>query len=411
MQNGKPMDDKSMAFAMCQASLKLEESQDGLFEEGFGPTLTAAAVTAKPHLPQRGKEIKLVEIDGKKYVEVPLLRKGIYRHPKGKLVFSDRFINRMVENHANKVTDYPVHLDFRHSDTQGSLAFLDPEDGGWLEYKPDGWLYGYGVPADKQAEQIIESRKWRFASPEFWTNYKSNLVSYKLSADELRPVDESELLEEIMEKTITFGDVVIKLEGADGAYTLDGEGVSALDKLVAKFDELAKLAQEVEQLKAKVGTLTQEKAELEKKVVTEEEPEIPEPLRLRLEALERRNAELEQTRLRDQVALTISQAEQYIDSEGRGHSPVFLELVRKGLLLEAFDGANGAIQLEAQTDAGVTSYYRNLLKRMTEIVPGQMPKDGKTGHEESPDFQLSVDRRYSYTEDELKQAIEAFGRY
>lgn len=214
-----------------------------------------------------------------------------------------------------------------------------------------------------------------------------------------------------MEKTITFGDVVIKLEGADGAYTLDGEGVSALDKLVAKFDELAKLAQEVEQLKAKVGTLTQEKAELEKKVVTEEEPEIPEPLRLRLEALERRNAELEQTRLRDQVALTISQAEQYIDSEGRGHSPVFLELVRKGLLLEAFDGANGAIQLEAQTDAGVTSYYRNLLKRMTEIVPGQMPKDGKTGHEESPDFQLSVDRRYSYTEDELKQAIEAFGRY
>ena len=72
LRNGQ--DEESAAFAICRATLKLEEEQSIQLEGGLGPAIVAVAATSKPHLRQRGNEIKIVNRDGKELVEVPIFR-------------------------------------------------------------------------------------------------------------------------------------------------------------------------------------------------------------------------------------------------------------------------------------------------------------------------------------------------
>ena len=404
---GKPVssaaDMKSVAIAICQKSLKLHNEQVAEMETGGGPALVAAAITAKPHLRQRGDdmEIKIVERNGIKLVRVPLFRKGIYRHPNGTLLFDDGFIDRMIENHKAKVTDYPPILDFRHDEKMGALAFLDPDDGGFLE-REDDKLIAYGPPTDESAEKVINSRKWRFASAEFYKNYKSNLMQ-KLSAEtleEIQPIDILEVMK--MPKQIKVGEYTVNINEDGGVLALGESDVSTLEKVALEFGQ-------GKDAMAKVVTLEARVRELEGHT----EPELPAEAKIKLEAMQGELAKLQAEReaekaqrTREQVAVALEKARNYKDANGNAHAPVFLNLIEKGMLLQEFESGDDKIALEAKADnVAVVSYYRKLLKVMLETCPGALPATGKT---EGSEEQLGEKPLPSFTEDELKAELEAF---
>lgn len=368
------------------ANEKMEQSQDRILLERVGPALVAVAVTAKPHLRQRGKEIRMVEIDGKRLVEVPLYKKGIYR-PKGDsgpIVFNDLFVKRMVDNHQKKVTDYNVHLDFRHDEKIGALAFLDPDDGGWLETKDDGWLYAYGPPTDDTAVDIINSRKWRYASPEFAPNYESNFVQ-KLSSDDLTEISIENLVEteEVMPKVLTLGPKAITLEGE----VQDGQ----VSEIEAAYKEVA---DKVTALEAEV-----------KKLTPDPEPQLPEPYRLRLEALEAENRQLERERRDEKVNLVLEKARNHRDGRGYGHDKVFLDLVETALRLKDYEQDGLTIKLE---DGGkiesLVKFYNNVFTTLLEKCPGTVPLKGQT---QGSEVRLESGNGH-YTPEELEKAQSDF---
>lgn len=368
------------------ANYKMEQDQEHILLEHVGPALVAVAVTAKPHLRQRGQEIKIVERNGEKLVEVPLFKKGIYR-PKGDsgpIIFNDAFVNRMVKNHNERVTDYNVHLDFRHSDKVGALAFLDPDDGGFLEVKGD-WLYAYGKPIDDEATSIINSRKWRYASPEFAPNYESNFVQ-KLSADDLNEISIEDLVdqtEEFMTKKLTLGTKVIVLEGEvqDGQVT----------EIEAAYKELADKATSLE---AKVTELT-----------PDPEPQLPEAARVRLEALEAENKLIKQERINDQINLVLERARSHKDGRGYGHDKVFLDLVEAALKRTNYEQDGLVIKLEGDgKTVDLVGFYNSILMTMLEKCPGTVPVKANT---RADDVRLESDNGH-YTPEELTEATTKF---
>lgn len=366
------------------ANYKMETEQERILLEGVGPALVAVAVTAKPHLRQRGKEIRMVEIDGKAIVEVPLYKKGIYRHKTGALVFNDPFVSRMVENHQAKVTDYNVHLDFRHNDSQGALAFLDPDDGGWLEMKADGWLYAYGPPTDDKAVEIINSRKWRYASPEFAPNYESNFVQ-KLSADDLTEIQIEQLItmeDTPMPKNLTLGTKVIQLELED----------AQINQIEAAYKEVQDM---VAKLEAKVVELS-----------PKTEPELPEAYRVRLKQLEAQNRQLEQDRMAERVNITMERARAHRDEKGRGHDKVFMDLAEAGLRLSGYEQDTTVIKLENSESVGdVVNFYRRLITHMLEKCPGTVPASGKT---QADEYRLESGSNGHFTPEEFEAAVNSF---
>ena len=406
---GKPVksheDLKSVAFAICTKSLKLHDAQTQEMQDGGGPALVSAAVTAQPHLRQRGvdMEISIVEENGVKLARVPLFRKGVYRHPNGTLLFDDGFIDKMIENHEKKVTDYPPILNFRHTEKEGALAFLDVDDGGRLVREGDK-LVAYGPLTDDEAEKIIKSRKWRFASAEFYKNYRSNLMQ-KLSAETLERIELEELLEEKMPKQIKLGETVLNLNEDDGVFALGDTDVAALEKLSLEFGKFTAALEKVETLTARV-----------KELEGQSEPELPPEAKIKLEAMQTKLAAIEAERdaekaqrLREQVAMTLEKAKTYRDPNGNAHAAVFLNLAEKGLLAEPFEREGEKFTLEANADvAAVLSHYRNLIKVMLETCPGALPATGKTEGSEVRLGQAPVD---TPTKEELEEAWKELDKF
>lgn len=404
---GKPVktsaDLKSVAFAICQKSLKLHNEQVADMETGGGPALVAVAVTAKPHLRQRGNEISLTTIDGKEVVRVPIFQKSINKHPNGTLIFDDGFIDKMIENHKNKVTDYNVALDFRHDEKMGALAFLDADDGGWLA-REGNWLVAYGPPADEEAKKVINSRKWRYASAEFYKNYKSNQLQ-KLSTETLEKVELEDILsmeDFTMPKQIKVGEYTVNINEDGGVLALGESDVSTLEKVALEFGQ-------GKDALAKVSTLEARVRELEGHT----EPELPAEAKVKLEAMQGELAKLQAERdaekaqrTREQVAVALEKARNYKDANGNAHDPVFLNLIEKGMLLQEFERGEEKISLEAKADApAIVSYLRKLFTVMLETCPGTMPA---TGHTEGSEEPLGQKPLPNYSEDELKAALEEF---
>lgn len=389
-----PEDKKSRAIAICRASLKMQEietEQERIALEGKGPALIAVAITSKPHLDQRtpddpkSKRIEIVEHEGRKLVKIPLFKKALYKHDKGPLSFSDAFINRMVENHKNKVTGRPVYLDFRHGDQYGTLAHLDSEDGGWLQMGQDNWLYAYGLPVVDNIEQMV--KQWPHASVEFAPNYESNFVQ-KLSTDDLSEINPEDLveMEDIMPKKLTLGTKVITLEGEvqDGQVT---EIETAYNEMVSK----------ITQLEAKVIELSPKPA-----------PQLPEEYRVRLEALEIENRRLSAEKHAEKVTNVIEKARNYRDSRGYGHSKVMLELAEAGLKLSAYEADGTTIKLEDGGKIGdVVAFYGNIIKTMLEKVPGTVPMQGATVGDQVR-LEATGFTSDHYTAEELSKAQEDF---
>lgn len=383
--------------------------------QGKGPALMAVAVTSKPHLRQRGHEIKIVEIDGAKLVRVPLMRKGIYSHPwVGKMVFDDEFFETMIENHGSAITDYPVALDFRHTDSLGSLAFLDREDGGRLEMEGN-WLVAHGPPTDEESEKIINSRKWRFSSPEFHPDYESNLLK-KLSDGQkyitLEKCIEVKEGESMSKKVIKLANQSFELEDNGNGFLLTEEAISALEVL---GDEGLVTKKTLEDAQGREAILEARITELEQEEEDDaDEPEMSEAARVKLEAAEARiqlleteRTEEKMTRLKEQVAVALQSARE-MTVDGYGYTKQFLDLIQSGLMLGDFkDKSGSAVKLELGDD-GMASYFRNLLKRTLEIGLERVPRKQKT---ESEEIQLEGGNGQGFTSEELDAEIEEFEKF
>jgi hypothetical protein len=417
---------KDHMAALYASEAKLE---DGKFiaYEGVGPTLIGAAVTAQPHLRQRGKEIRVLEEEGQDpVVEIPLMRKGIFSHPwVGKMVFDDDFFNAIIKNHQDRVTDYPPILNFRHSDRQGALAFIDPDDGGRLEIR-DNWLYALGPPTDKAAIELIKGRKWRYSSPEFHPDYKSNLLR-KLSED-AGQVPRMITLEGVTEviygkkevknmpKTITFGDVTVSLEENEDKYILDAKGLAALEStsagLVETIAKMAKAEENATKLEAKI-------AKLEKKDETVNLEDMPENIRLIFEQqtaelekqkkvqleLVKQNEAMARQRLIEQVALTMEKARKARDGK-YGYTKPFLDTAQAAMLLETIGDGDKTIKLEDSKNIdGVVNYFRNAIRVMLESGLERAAFEGGT---EPDEVRLEHRNGDGPTQEELTAALEQY---
>lgn len=425
--------------ALYAAEQQLEANSKIVLE---GPVLTYVAVTSKPHLDQRApgsksKRIELVEIDGKKYVKVPMYRKGIYRHDKhGVLNFGNEFTKQLIENYQNKVSRNPVYLDFRHSDKYGSLAYLDPEDGGRIEEEADGWVSVYGVPTVDNIDQII--KQWPHASVEIDPNHKNHAIKY-LSSEELSSITLEELVEDdVMPKKIKLGDVTLTLEQKDDVFQLSADDVSAIEKVNEELAKIATLQKSVadkeeavkkleadadaakkaaEEAKTQLEDATTRLERLRKGEPEEPEFDLPPQVKAQLKQLEEQNKilleakkEAERLRFQERIALTIKEAQEMVDANGYGYTKPTLDLARKGLLLEGFETSDKqTIKLEeGDTDdtAKLVSYFRNLIAELLKVGVARAPKESQTL---SDDHQMNQNGR-SWTDDELKLELENFAK-
>lgn len=394
-------------------------AKDAEVMEGSGPVLMDAAATSKPHLPQRGKEISLFEKDGKTYVDVPLFRMGIFRHPKGILKFNQAFVDKIIDNHRQSITDYNVSLDLRHTDEKGSLAFLDADDGGYIEQR-EKWVHVCGPVVDEEARALIASRRWRYSSPHLVMNYKSNMV-YKLELADLKDYKEQMM----STKTMMLGGVEVKLtkddegnfilEDVESLETVSGKVKDLTDDIKNKDDKIKTLEGQVSDLSGKVDKLTADLKAARKEGDGESEDDLPPAVKARLEAMEtelklsrEREADLERQRHKDRVLLTLDRAKKYVDNKGMGHSAVFLQLVQKGLLLEEFkDKSDDSFKLEngsAGDPVQVARYFQNLLRTMAETIPGQQPVEQRGREDNDPLAEV----RMEYSEEDLAEEIQNF---
>lgn len=372
-----------------------------LLENATGAALIAIAATNKPHLRQRGGDITVFsEAEGKPTViRIPVARRGIYKHPRGKINFTQDVFNQMIENHRLKVVDNPVHLDLRHKDTEGALAWLDPDDGGYLAMEGD-WLVAYGPATDAKAVELIKSKRYRFSSAEYTPDYRSNLET-RLSADEMEFIGETE----VTPMKVTIAGVEFEVQETDGGLVLTQEQLDKVNTAVqAKDAEAAK----VEPLEAARKDADKKVTKLEAKVVELEaklpkaEPEVPEAYRLRLEALEAERNTMALERETERVAFTLEQARNR-RVDGRGINEATLDFFKGMLLLEKEPN----VKLENESDPeAVVRFMRGKIKTyLLEVCPADVPMDGNT--EPDPD-ETRITKLESLSDEVLKEKVETF---
>lgn len=342
------------------ATEKYEDLQRKMLEDG-SPVILGVAATNRPHLPLPPMDV--VEKNGETFIRVPFLRKGIFRHPTGNLVFNEEVMQKMLENHNNKRSHYGVSLDLRHKPELGALAWFDKERGGFVELEKDpeygDLLVGYGKPTSEAAKDMITNKQYVFASVEFHPKWKGNLVQ-KLSMDEAQEI----MLEDLVDDT--------NLE----------DNMSMVEITREEYDRLLALEVQFESMKRE-----------------SQEEEIPEKIRVQLEEQAKEIQRLKRKTLESQVESVITKAENYRDEDGRGHSPVLLEVAKAAMLGLEVQHGDEVIKLESTDNTSVIEYNRRLWIKLLESNPGTVRFESRveTVEEENP-YRLEGG---SYTKDDF----------
>lgn len=362
---------------------------------GVGWTLLGVAMTSMPHLRQRGHEI---EMSGDE-VKVPIYRLGIYWHPfapNGQLVFDELATAQMIENYNRSVTDYNVSLNKSHYDDDGSIAFLDKQDGGRLNLE-DSWLVAYGPPVDDAAIEMVNSKKWRYASGEFSLDYTSNLLyefsrqhpGQELSLGEVekppriylkdavryQPTAKKIWSASMKKRKIQIGDFVLEVAEGEPIHLTDEH----VNTLVAQAQHDA---ESITQLTGRVEELEQENVELRNTAPQDEMAGWPEAakqavLAMRQQAeettaLQRQQAE--EFRLQN-IALVVSNAESRMDN-GRQLSPILIQLCQAGMTLSGFADSETSVKLTNSNNLdALQKYHDSIYKLILQRTPGQVPSD------------------------------------
>lgn len=362
---------KKYVKALYFAENKQAEADESVMLEKSGPVIIGIAATNRPHLPL--PPISVIQEGEQEVVRVPFLRAGIYRHPTGDLVFTDKVFSKMLQNHEAGVNHHGVSLDLRHKPELGALAWFDTSRGGRIVQEEDAkfgkLLVAYGRPTTVEAASLLKSAAYVYASVEFSPNYEG-VMKQALSADDLVEFTLEQIIEE---------------EGKEMPKKTD-EGVLLSEEEVAA--NAAKLAE----LEAKIAELQAKLAEFSKPV----EPEVPDAVKEQLEKSEARIRELERQSLAYEVEATISKAMNYRDANGNAHSPVLLSTA-KALLLG--DSIAETVKLEGNTTGDVVTYFRKGIKLLLETLPGQVPMQGNT---EPEDKKLEAGGTGKFTEQDFK---------
>lgn len=336
------------------------------------PVIVGIAATNIPHLPL--PPMSVVEEGGETKVRVPFLRKGIFRHPNGNLVFDDNLFRKVLENHKAGKSHYGVSLNEKHKPGV-AMAWFDAERDGTIVQETDAkygdLLVAYGKPTSDKVIEMIKNREYAFASVELSPNYKSNMIA-RLSSDELEEIQLEDLYLEIPEE-LKMDEVTISLEEYNG--------------LKEQADGVNSLLEQLQAAKDKVAELEQKQVALE----VPAKPELPEDVRVMLEEQQNEIARLKKNALETQVALVITKAESYRDSNGNGHSPVLLEIAKEAMLgNEVKVTDEQVIKLESGRPADIADYFRKVFVHMLSTVPGTVRLESKTEPDEVPSFERGL---------------------
>lgn len=359
----KAQADNYVKALYANSNEKLEGLKAIMLEE-HGPVISGIAITNDPHLPL--PPIGVVDIDGEKIIRVPFLRKGIFSHPNGNLVFDDAVFDKMLDNHSKAVSHSGVKLRETHAG-KSALSWFDARKNGRIakEVDPDFGeiLVAYGKPTSNKALEMIESGEYGYASVEWYPNYKDKMLK-KLSTEDI--------LDELsVEDLVDLSQVeVIELEEPMEDKTISLE----------EYNTLVQAKEKLTEAEAKI-------TELEKKLetpVVEDSVELPEDVKRMLEEQKKEINTLKRNAWATQVDLIVSKAQTYRDEDGKGHAPILLEVVKKALLGEAITFGDTEIKLENREASNVADYYRKVFISLLENLPGQVKFESQIELEDTP---------------------------
>lgn len=160
----------------------LAELHDFILENGGitlsltmkNPVWLGCAVTNRPHIRLKEHPLSVVEVDGKKYIRVPMMKAGKYRHPQGDLDMTGNVLDQFIQNHTKGLADFEVVLDAKHQPDRGALGLFESKSGAFVQREKAGTpqiadpngelLVAYAIPTGADAVETIESGKFRHAS-------------------------------------------------------------------------------------------------------------------------------------------------------------------------------------------------------------------------------------------------------
>jgi hypothetical protein len=195
--SSRPETAKMMAAMYAKEGMKMENVQLALSMKN--PVWLGCAVTNRPHIRLKEHPLSVVDINGKKFIRVPMMKAGKYRHPQGDLDMTGDVLNQFIDNHNKGLADFEVVLDAKHQPDRGALGLFESKQGAFVQREKAGTpqvsdpngelLVAYAIPTGDDAVETIESGKFRHASMEFHPDYSSNVEQTYLSSD-LREVKE-----------------------------------------------------------------------------------------------------------------------------------------------------------------------------------------------------------------------------
>lgn len=245
-------DDGSMVKGSCHTSRSqtakmraaMYANEKGMMMENVqlalamkNPVWLGCAVTNRPHIRLKEHPLSVVDINGKKFIRVPMMRAGKYRHAQGDLDMTGEVLNQFIQNHTKGLADFEVVLDAKHQPDKGALGLFEASQGAFVQREKAGMpqvadpngelLVAYAIPTGDDAIEVIEKGKFRHASMEFHPDYSSNVQQTYLSSD----------LTEIEEMTVQLGGPGSGRKGFRGGLKKAG---SAFKKAGSSFKSGAK---------------------------------------------------------------------------------------------------------------------------------------------------------------------------
>ncbi len=395
--------DKSRAEAHVKA-LFANTKENLSDEDNVGLALLRIAYTNEPHLRLRKHPLSIVEVDDNEYIRHPILVAGKYSHPNGELDLNsvpiedpNHKFNRIVANHYGNVTDAGVYSRPGHKSRE-AWSWLSPEHGGWLAVESvgkDTLLVGYGKPTSKDKLETLRRGDYRYISADLHTKYKSNALESDGSVIHTYQLTEEDMSDETT-KTISL------------------EEFEAFTEAQKEAKKLAEQVKSLEDGKGEMGTkmarLEARLEEFESSNDSDDDSDLPESVRLRLEQDSKRMAKLEVSLAKAERGAVLGQLKQAIkmastpDKNGAIIDSFTLEAVLNFAKGKSFEFDGEELTLEEGASAISTQYHAvKFLSYLLENMPRHIGAESSTDSAEQRLLNEAEDNAAPFTDKELEE--------
>lgn len=389
---------------------ELDNMEAALLEHG--PALVGVAMTNTPHLRFIDQEITIVKNEsGDKLLRIPILRTGTFKYKSGKLRFTPKVFQKIVENHEKGVTDFMPSLNLHHQRGK-ALAWFHQARGGRLAVEGN-LLVGYGKPTSQETLDLVKNGLYAYASAEFVPDYRSNAIRVTMEA-----------LEEISSKEI-MKEMELQYTEKDGKYVFSTEQFDQVEQMIADLEQaqnrVTELETEAGEAKTAAKANTDKTAELEQQLndatakITElekgddnDQEEVPESVRVQLEENAAEIKRLKEAGLKSQINGIISKASRPVD--GKTHPAFLLEFAKAALYGQPIGEGDTVVKLESTDAGGYARYLQQTVVHLLENLPRTVQQDPDTENiDQRPgegDGGNQFDLEGEYTEEDMKEAAE-----